>query len=124
MGIGGGGLEAMATYELTTAVQKTQKSVPSEKSKEAIANSIGEVDSSQSKVNPEELIKVVDKLNKTSDLYNQGLRFKVHEGTERLMVQIVNEDSGEVIKEIPPEKVLDMEASIRQIVGLIIDKKA
>ncbi|ACV61583.1 flagellar protein FlaG protein [Desulfofarcimen acetoxidans DSM 771] len=117
MKVGGGGLEALATQDLTTSLRKTEKSEP-------IPNADDAVDSSQAQVNPDQLIKAVENLNKTSDLYNQGLQFKVHEETKQLVVQIVNQESGEVIKQIPPEEVLDMEARIGKMVGLIIDKKA
>jgi flagellar protein FlaG len=117
MKIGGGGLEALATQDLTTAVRKTDKNQPEQMATDT-------VDSSQAQVNPDQLIKAVENLNKTSELYNQGLHFKVHEETKQLVVQIVNQESGEVIKQIPPEEVLDMEARIGEMVGLIIDKKA
>ena len=123
MGIGGGGLEALATYNLTTAVQKTQQSTSSNQDKEALDKIVSTVDDSQTNVKPEELIKVVDKLNKTTEIYNKGLRFKVHDETDRLIVQVVDEKSGDVIKQIPPEDILDLEASIEEMVGLIIDKK-
>ncbi|WP_066637332.1 flagellar protein FlaG [Desulfolucanica intricata] len=121
MKIGGGGLEAMAAYDLNTSVPKSGKSEPVDRKTELAA--LGDDGSSQSKLNLENLIKVVEKLNTTEELYNQNLNFQIHEETQGLVVQIVNQESGEVIKQIPPEEVLDLEARLREMVGIIIDKK-
>jgi len=39
------------------------------------------------------------------------------------MVQIVDLKTQEVIKELPPEEMLDLEAKIHEMVGLLIDEK-
>jgi flagellar protein FlaG len=39
------------------------------------------------------------------------------------MVKIVDKQSKEVIKEIPPEKILDMVAQMCENAGLFIDEK-
>jgi len=41
-----------------------------------------------------------------------------------MMVRVVNFETNEVIKEIPPEEVLDTVARIREMIGLLIDKWA
>jgi flagellar protein FlaG len=38
------------------------------------------------------------------------------------MVKVIDDETKEVIKEIPPEKLLDLVATIWQIVGLFVDK--
>ena len=40
------------------------------------------------------------------------------------MVRVVNVFTDEVIKEIPPEEVLDTVARIREMIGLLIDERA
>jgi len=70
-----------------------------------------------------ELQNGVEKLNLTAKAFDTGLRFRLHEDSERLMVQVVDRSANEVIKEIPPEKVLDMVARIQDIIGLFIDTR-
>jgi len=66
----------------------------------------------------------VKKLNITAQAFDAGLRFRLHEDSERLMVQVVDRSANnEVIKEIPPEKMLDMVARIQDIIGLFIDTR-
>lgn len=64
----------------------------------------------------------VESLNKTIEIIDRGLEFSIHEGTNRVMVKVIergNEDK--VIREIPPEKLLDLLAEIKKILGLLID---
>lgn len=72
--------------------------------------------------NQEEINNALDKLNSTLETYNQDLRFKYYEEAERMMVQVIDIPTNEVIKEIPPEEILKMVARIKRMVGMIIDE--
>lgn len=50
--------------------------------------------------------------------------FQVHEKTGKIMSKLINTDTGEVVREIPPEKILDVIAGLWEIAGIIIDDKA
>ncbi|GMW02033.1 MAG: hypothetical protein AMXMBFR84_31690 [Candidatus Hydrogenedentota bacterium] len=50
-----------------------------------------------------------------------GLHLSIDAATERIVVQIVNE-ANEVIKQIPPEEVLDVLAQTRELQGLLFDQ--
>lgn len=65
----------------------------------------------------------VEELNDTVDALHRDLKFKIHEGSDRMMVEVINLDNNEVIKEIPQKEVLDMIGRIREMVGLLIDEK-
>jgi flagellar protein FlaG len=39
------------------------------------------------------------------------------------MIKIVDRDSKKVIKELPPEKTLDMIAKVWELAGLLVDEK-
>jgi flagellar protein FlaG len=66
----------------------------------------------------------INDANKVLSIVNRGMEFSIHEETGRTLVRIVDKNTDEVIREIPPEKLLDMLAKIWKAVGLIIDKKA
>ena len=38
------------------------------------------------------------------------------------MVKVINEDTNEVIREIPPEQILDMVAKMWELAGILVDK--
>jgi flagellar protein FlaG len=71
---------------------------------------------------PHELAKMVDKMNDTARIFNHAMRFEVGKG-HRIMVQIVDVTSGEVIREIPPEKFMDTFAQMQNAVGMIFDER-
>ncbi|UMZ74982.1 flagellar protein FlaG [Natranaerofaba carboxydovora] len=54
---------------------------------------------------------------------NKGFAYEIHEGTNRIRVEIINRSNNEVIKEIPPEKLLDIFAGIKENIGAFVDKK-
>lgn len=70
-----------------------------------------------------------DQLNKWAEnatavlqRHNASLSFKVHEGTGRTLVELVDTQSHEVLREIPPEKMLDVIAGIWEWSGIVIDE--
>lgn len=51
------------------------------------------------------------------------IQFAVHEGTNRMMVEVIDDTTKEVIRTIPSKEVLDLAAKIDEMVGLLLDKK-
>ena len=49
--------------------------------------------------------------------------FGIHEATNRVTIKIVDKDTKEVIKELPPEKTLDMIAKAWELAGILVDEK-
>ena len=74
-------------------------------------------------LNKAEIKVAVEKLNQTVRAFNKRFHFSIHEGTHRVMVQIIDTATGKVINEIPPKKVLDIVASMNELLGLIIDER-
>ena len=54
---------------------------------------------------------------------NSEAIYGIHEGTNRVTIKIVDKDTKEVIKELPPEKMLDMLARMWEMSGLMVDEK-
>ena len=77
----------------------------------------------EEKVSDAFLESAVDKANYTFEIQNRSLRFKIHERTNEVMVKVVDSETGEVIREIPPEKLLDMFANMLELAGLIVDER-
>lgn len=64
----------------------------------------------------------VKQLNKTMETYHTELRFQLHEGSGEYFVKVINPSDGTVVREIPPEKVLNMVAYFKELMGIIVDK--
>ena len=65
--------------------------------------------------------KAVDDINKKMN--NSEAIFGIHEATNRVTIKIVDKDTKKVIKEMPPEKTLDMIAKVWELAGLLVDEK-
>ncbi|KRL06414.1 flagellar protein FlaG [Liquorilactobacillus hordei] len=70
-----------------------------------------------------QLEQAVDEMNKHLLGRDVRMRFKVHKTTGRTYVQLINMKNDDVIKEIPPTKMLDVIGSIWKQMGIVVDKK-
>ncbi len=57
---------------------------------------------------------------KTSKQY---LKFEYHDQLNKYYVKVVNEETDEVVREIPPKKLLDIFAAMADAMGILVDKK-
>lgn len=69
----------------------------------------------------EQIKKAVEQLNKR--LSNAEAVFGIHDDTQRVTIKLVDKDTKEVIKELPPEKTLDMIAKVWELAGILIDER-
>ena len=65
--------------------------------------------------------KAVEALNKK--MANSEAVFGIHEDTNRVTIKIVDKNTKEVLKELPPEKTLDMIAKVWEMAGILIDER-
>lgn len=70
----------------------------------------------------------MEKLHKALEIMSEQLpnteaKFGIHEDTNRVMIKLVDKDTKEVIKEIPPEKTLDTIAKCMKMAGILVDEK-
>lgn len=103
-----------ATFEVVPHIKKDDMQDSQNKSIEI---------QSQKKVDNKELENAVDRANKVLFKNNTHLQFRIHDATKEVMVKIIDDETGEVLKEIPPEKMLDMVAKLWEIAGIIVDEK-
>lgn len=68
------------------------------------------------------LDEAVNKANDIMESCNTELRFSVHEASGEMLVKIINKKDNSVIREIPPERVLNFIAHVKKMLGLMIDK--
>lgn len=72
-------------------------------------------------MNHEQIKKAVEQLNRK--LSNAEAVFGIHDDTHRVTIKLVDKDTKEVIKELPPEKTLDMIAKVWELAGILIDER-
>jgi len=55
-------------------------------------------------------------------IHNVGLQFSVHNDTGQTVVRVVDKDSGKLIRQIPPQELLDLAAKLEDMMGILFDK--
>lgn len=73
------------------------------------------------KQNNEKIRKAVQQMSKNMD-HTEAV-FGFHDDTNRVTIKIIDKETKEVIKELPPEKTLDMIAKVWELAGLMVDER-
>jgi flagellar protein FlaG len=76
----------------------------------------------QEEITRADLENAVEALHKVSMIFDRKLEFMIHEDTNRVIVKVINNETGEVIREIPPEKIVELVAKMNTYLGLLIDE--
>ncbi len=71
----------------------------------------------------ESLDRALQKLNDTARAFQLRLQFQKHQASNRWMVRVVDPLSDRVLREIPPEQVLNIVAQIQDLIGILLDEK-
>ena len=82
-----------------------------------------EIPSAREEIPREQVEKAAEKLNRLMGIIDKRLEFSVHEKDDSVIVKIIDQQSGEVMDEIPPQRVMDILSSFSQMAGLFFDKR-
>jgi flagellar protein FlaG len=74
-------------------------------------------------ISDEQVVKAIEKAIKAVQGRNTSLEFSVHQKTKRIAVKVLDKDTGEVIREVPPEKSLDFLANLWEMAGILVDER-
>lgn len=78
---------------------------------------------SDKKYSRQEMEKAAETLNKWMQSGGTHLKFTLHEKLGDYYVQIVDDESNEVIREIPSKKMMDMVANMQETLGILVDER-
>jgi len=102
-----------------SGVQTEQPSVSATFAKEAqnLAKSMDAIEQENEKIR-----KAVAEMSKKMTSNTEAV-FGIHDETNRVTIKLVDKDTKKVIREIPPEKTLDMIAKVWELAGILVDEK-
>ena len=98
-----------------------EKGIVSENIKQAGEENVNTSQGADQRNTNAQIKKAVDEVNKKA--VNSEAIFGIHEATNRVTIKIIDKDTKKVLKEIPPEKTLDMIAKVWELAGLMVDEK-
>lgn len=64
---------------------------------------------------------MIDEMNQSVSHVQKSLHFQVHEASGQVVVEVQDKKTGEVIKSIPPQELLDSMDKIHESIGAILD---
>ena len=82
-------------------------------------NSLGEKENNEIEVK-----NAVSKINKLLEGQGSHLQYEKHDVLSQMIIKVIDNNTNEVIKEIPSKKILDMVAKMCEMAGILMYKKA
>lgn len=70
----------------------------------------------------DKVIEAIEQANSKLEVFDTRLEFSIHEQTHHIMIKVYRDD--QLIREVPPQKILDMVAKFMEMAGLLVDEKA
>lgn len=74
-------------------------------------------------VSEEKIKSAIADINKKIAPTSTSLQFAYHEKTHRISITVRDKETDKIIREIPPEKTLDMIAKSLELAGILVDEK-
>jgi len=91
-----------------SAIVKNKNKEETQETFEAAANK-------QEPVSKPELEVAVESANEIGQMLKRTLNFSIDNGTDRIVVKIVDEESGEIVRQVPPQEMLRIAAHLKQL---------
>jgi flagellar protein FlaG len=80
-------------------------------------------DVSEKQYSREHLEQQVDVFNKMLQTNQAHVKFVLHDQLGEYYVQVINDKTSEVIREIPTKKMMDTVAKMYEMIGILVDQK-
>jgi len=66
---------------------------------------------------------VAETIKKYVNSLQTDLKIQVHRETGKIMIKVISKEDGKVVREVPPEKLLNLAAKMEEMTGLLFDEK-
>lgn len=76
-----------------------------------------------SRMGEHETEQAVERMNAFLRSGDSHIQFALHEKSKQMMVEVINNETQEVVRTFPPKELLDLAAKIGDMVGALVDKK-
>ena len=83
----------------------------------------GTMEQARSEADEGKILKAIESANRRMRMQHTKCEFSYHETTKRVSIKVIDENTEEVIKEIPPEKTLEMIEKMWELAGIILDER-
>lgn len=110
------------------AVQPKETVAQPKKQADATLNLSTEMKGNNPEAQKEEVVSTkmkdaIDKVNAKIVPSKTRCEFSYHEDTKRVSIKVIDQNTEEVIREIPPEETLDMLSKMWELAGILVDER-
>ncbi len=89
------------------------------------AHSVNVQTSPKERLTTDQLEAIVEEIQSNLDFMNTKIAFKVDKKSEEMVVEVMDKETGEVLKQIPPEEILKIRAAFKDLVrGMLVNAQA
>jgi flagellar protein FlaG len=74
-------------------------------------------------IKPEELQKLIEEIKRKFDMLSKYLKIDIDQELEIPVVKIMERDTNRVIRQIPPDYLLELMKRIDQLLGLLVERE-
>ena len=71
----------------------------------------------------DEIRKDLDAINAQLKIMNRSIQFSIDESSHDIVVRVVDKESGELIRQVPPESLLRLREQLTEISGMIVEER-
>ena len=75
------------------------------------------------KQSAEEIKKDLDVINSQLKIMNRSIQFSIDDSSHDIVVKVVDKESGEVIRQLPPESAIRLREHMAEAAGLIVEEE-
>ena len=74
------------------------------------------------KVGTEDVGFIAEELNNSMAMLNSSVSFSIDDVTDSTVIKVIDNDTGDVIRQVPPETMLNLLQRMTEMVGLLLDE--
>ena len=68
----------------------------------------------------EDVENMLDSIYELTNMLQTKLNFSIHDNTNEIVVRVINRETEEIIRQIPPEELLEIHAGMKKMTGLLL----
>ena len=110
-----------------TLTSMNSQNIEIQKAKEKVAPIEKQVqqdrENQNKQINTEDLMKAANELNKKFEMLNSQLKIEIDKDTGIKVAKIIDKETKEVIRQIPPEAILKIVKYLNEVTGLLFNEK-
>ncbi len=91
-----------------------------EQNRETFRNKV--LDEERTRKLREQLENEIDRISRVTEAFDRRMEFLLHEEEEQIYIQIVDMETEAIIREVPPEEILEFVSRMEEMVGVFLDR--